>query len=152
MRVWRLCSARHAGDPLGGRGGLIASGRWHRRGMRVVYTSSSLALAVLESVVNAGRDSLPEDLIRIEIEIPDRLTIERVRLADLPPHWRTYPAPPELAALGETWAREMRTPVLEVPSAVVPEECNFLLNPAHPSASEIEVVTARSFVFDPRLR
>ena len=129
----------------------MVSGRWHPRGVRVVYTSSSLALAVLESVVNAGRDSLPDDLIRIEIEIPGRLTIERVDFADLPPNWRTYPAPPELAALGELWAREMRTPVLQVPSAVVPEEFNFLLNPAHPSAAEIEVVTARSFAFDPRL-
>jgi RES domain-containing protein len=130
----------------------VASGRWHPRGMRVVYTSSSLALAVLESVVNAGRDSLPEDLIRIEIEVPDRLTIERVSAADLPSNWRAYPAPPELASLGESWAREMRTPVLQVPSALVPEEANFLLNPAHPSAADIEVVTARSFVFDPRLR
>jgi RES domain-containing protein len=119
--------------------------------VRIVYTSDSLALAVLETVVNAGRDSLPDDLIRIEIEIPDSLAIEDVRPAELTRRWRAYPAPPELGRFGETWVREMRTPVLRVPSAVVPEEFNFLLNSAHPKASGIAVVTAKAFSFDPRL-
>ena len=152
MRVWRLCSARHARDPLSGRGGLLASGRWHPRGVRIVYTSQSLALAVLEAVVNAGRDGLPQDLVRFEIDVPDALPRESVDPAHLSKTWRTYPAPPALAAFGEAWARELRTAVLQVPSAVIPEESNFLLNPAHPRAAEIRVVTTRPFLFDPRLR
>jgi RES domain-containing protein len=155
VRVWRLCPARHAADPLGGRGGLFVSGRWHPRGVRVVYTSSSLSLAVLEVLVHAGRDTLPDDLLQIEIEVPDDLPTEVVDDASLSastPGWRSYPAPRELQAFGEAWLREGRTPLLRVPSAVVPEEWNLLINPAHPQASGAEAVTVRRFGLDPRLR
>lgn len=152
MRVWRLCRARHAGEPLAGRGGLAVSGRWHPRGLPVVYTSSSLSLAVLETLVNAGRESLPDDLVQIEIEVPDSLAAETVDPSLLTPSWRSYPAPAELPSFGGAWLRERRTPLLRVPSAVVPEEWNLLINPAHPHASRIEAVTLRRFGFDPRLK
>lgn len=152
MRVWRLCPARHAGDPLGGRGGLAVSGRWNPRGVRVVYTSATLSLAVLETLVNAGRESLPDDLVQIEIEVPDSLAAETVNPAALTPSWRSYPAPAELKDFGGAWLRERRTPLLRVPSAVVPEEWNVLINPAHPRASRIQAVTLRRIDFDPRLK
>ena len=152
MRVWRLCKERYAADPLSGRGSLLASGRWHPRGTRVVYTSATLSLAVLEMLVHLDRDSLPDDLVQVEIEIPGTVSMETVDAGRLTRDWRSYPAPPELAAFGGDWLREGRTPLLRVPSAVVPEEWNLLINPAHPRSARIRAVGRKRFSFDVRLR
>ncbi len=151
MRVWRISRETRASDPLGGRGGLLVSGRWHTRGRRVVYTSSSLALAALEFLVHVAADRLPTDLVRLEVDVPDDLAIERVEREALPPGWRRYPAPEELRRLGDEWLDRGKTAVLAVPSAVVPEERNYLLNPAHADASRFAVVSTGAFVYDPRL-
>lgn len=151
MRVWRLCKARYAADPLSGRGSLNASGRWHPRGLRIVYTSATLSLAALEMLVHLGRESLPDDLVQVEIEVPGTISVETLDPERLTPAWRSYPAPPELAAFGEEWLRQERTPLLRVPSAVVPEEWNLLINPAHPRAARVRPVGRKPFSFDVRL-
>lgn len=151
MRVWRICRKAYAPDPLGGRGGLFTSGRWHTRGRRVVYTSSSLALAALEFLVNVDRSALPADLIQVEIDLPDDLEIDRVDRTRLPRHWRSYPAPEELQQIGNAWLAQQRTAVLQVPSAVIPEEHNYLLNPAHAGAKKLAIIRSESFIYDPRL-
>lgn len=151
MHLWRICREEHAADPLSGRGGLFASGRWHPKGRRVVYTSGSLSLAALEILVHADNDLIPSDLVRIEIEVPDELRTERVDTDSLPPHWRTYPAPSFLQKLGADWLERRDSAILRVPSAVVPQESNFLLNPDHRDAARFGVVTTGGFVLDPRL-
>jgi len=151
VRVWRICRKAYSADPLSGRGALFTSGRWHTKGRRVVYLSSSLALAALEMLVHVDRETLPADLVRIEIDVPNELEIEAVQIESLPASWRNYPAPEALQQLGDRWLMENRSPVLQVPSAVIPEESNYLLNPAHPRAAAVAVISSIDFVFDPRL-
>jgi len=136
---------------MGGRGGLFTSGRWHTRGRRVIYASSSLALAALETLVHVDRAELPPDLVQIELDVPDALEIERIDQAALPQGWRRYPAPEALQHLGDEWLERQRTLVLRVPSAVIPEEDNCLVNPAHADARRLAVISTRAFVYDVRL-
>lgn len=152
MRGWRICRKPYATDSLRGRGGLLTSGRWHSKGRRVVYASGSLALAALEMLVHGDRDMLPADLVRLELDIPDTLEIQRIDAAALPKNWRSYPAPADLQTLGDDWLTAASTPVLQVPSAVIPEEFNLLVNPQHPDAAGITVVSTRKFAYDARLK
>lgn len=151
MRVWRICRRAHAADPLGGRGGLYASGRWHAQGSRIVYTSATLSLAALELLVHVDRDLLPSDLVQIEFDLPDDLQVGRIEARTLPSHWRRHPAPAALQRIGASWIEQGKTAILRVPSAVIPDEDNYLLNPAHPAIERIKVVGRRAFVLDHRL-
>jgi len=149
VRVWRLCKKAHA--VFDGEGARRAGGRWNRRGTSVVYASQSLSLAALELLVHADPLLLPGDLVAIPADVPEALRIESIEAADLPREWRRYPAPEELADRGSDWARAGRSPVLSVPSAVVPQERNFLLNPAHPDFRRIRPGKPEPFAFDGRL-
>lgn len=151
MRVWRICRRAHAADPLGGRGGLYFSGRWHPRGIRIVYTSATLSLAALELLVQVDRDLLWANLVQIEIDLPDDLPMERIEAGRLPSNWRRYPAPAALQRIGVGFIERERTAVLRVPSAVIPDEDNYLLNPAHEAIKRITPIGRRAFVLDPRL-
>ena len=94
---------------------------------------------------------LPRDLVRLEIDVPDKLKLTRIDVKSLPRDWRTYPAPAELQRLGNDWISTGATAVLRVPSAVIPEEFNFLLNPAQVGAPTIRVVSQERFEYDSRL-
>jgi RES domain-containing protein len=102
-------------------------------------------------LVNLERPELPADLVAIPAEIPEELAITRLAPSKLPGSWRSYPAPEQLAELGTRWAQEARTPVLAVPSAVIPQELNYLLNPRHAHFKRIRVRDPEPFRFDPRL-
>ncbi len=151
MRVRRICRDVHARDALSGRGGLFASGRWHSRGRRVVYTSESLALAALEVLVHVDLDLLPEDLVQIEIKVPDRLARRDLEPHALPARWRRYPAPGALQEIGDRWLAASATPLQFVPSCIIPEENNVLIDPTHSEARAIQVVARKRFRLDPRL-
>lgn len=148
MIVWRLARLAHV--KLDGEGAGLAGGRWNSRGSPAVYTSSRLSLAALELLVHTEVTLVPPDLVACEIDIPDALDVERVEIADLPAQWR-FPNHPGCRAIGDRWLAEGRTPVLRVPSAVVPEEWNCIINPRHRGAKAIEIVRRRKFSFDARL-
>ena len=150
MRVWRLKRQAHAAD-LTGVGGLRVSGRWHHRGHAVLYTSEAPSLAVLEYLVHVDPVDLPDDLRMVEIEVPDRIAIETCDPATLTKDWHKVPGPAALQDFGSAWLAAKRTAVLRVPSAVVPMQSNFVLNPEHTSAKKFRVVTSVPFRFDPRL-
>jgi RES domain-containing protein len=139
MRSWRLCREPYA--DLSGEGARLYGGRWNTPGRPLVYTASSAALAVLEVRVHLDLppDLLPDDYVLLEIELGD-LPVEVV--AEIPN---------DPCAFGDTWLAEGRTPVLQVPSLIVPESTNLLLNPAHPLAGSAAILRKRPFVFDPRL-
>ena len=151
MEVWRICRRAHATDPLSGKGGLVTGGRWQARGTRVVYTSSSLSLAALEVLVHASATELPSDLVQVQVHIPDDLLIEEIAVSSLPKNWREYPAPASLQAIGAEWLGSMRTAVLKVPSAVIPSESNYLINPVQDDSQRIQAARAEKFILDPRL-
>jgi len=150
VRVWRLCKKAHAA--FDGEGASRAGGRWNRRGTAVVYASQTLSLAALELLVHADPALLPNDLVAVPAEVPEALAVESVDAGALPRDWRRTPAPEALADLGTAWARSGRTSVLSVPSALVPGERNFLLNPAHPDFRRIRPGAPERFDFDGRLR
>lgn len=151
MEAWRICRKGHATDPLSGKGSLVAGGRWHAKGARVAYASSSLSLAALEILVHASATELPSDLMQIQVHIPDEIRLEEVAVASLPKSWREYPAPVSLQVVGGEWLESGRTAVLKVPSAVIPSEGNYLLNPAHEDAARIQITHVEKFTLDPRL-
>lgn len=117
----------------------------------MVYASSSLALAALEYLVHLDREDVPRDLVAMRLAIPDGVSVASLAPGDLPKHWIRYPAPAACAAAGDAWAARGRALVLRVPSAIVPEEPNLLINPRHPRAGAVRVVSVRPFAFDPRL-
>jgi RES domain-containing protein len=151
MRVWRICKAEHAATAFTGEGALLYPGRWHHAGTPVVYCSESRALAALEQLVHLHRNRLPPHVVCFGVEIPDGLAIREVRTEDLPAEWRRQPGSPELRDIGTRWAESGETAVLRVPSAVVPGEHNFLLNPRHPDFGRLTIGKPEPFAFDERL-
>ena len=156
--AWRLCKARHITTAWDGRGAAATGGRWNSPGTPVVYTASSRALAMLEILVHlAGADVLSA-YVAIQIDFEEsQVTV--LGASELPPNWQAYPHPPETRAIGDDWVARLRTPVLRVPTAVVPFaleqlplEVNYLLNPNHPEFARLRSGPPLPFGLDPRLR
>jgi RES domain-containing protein len=149
MRVWRLCRRAHAAPD--GEGARRHGGRWNRPGTSIIYASASAALAGLEYLVHLDPEDAPSDLVLIPADVPSCLAIKELRAEKLPAGWRSLPASEALAQIGSEWARSLASAVLSVPSAVIPVERNYLLNPAHRDFRRVTFGPARSFSFDPRL-
>lgn len=149
MLLWRLTRAPFRA--LDGEGARIAGGRWNSEGRPVVYASGTLALAALEYLVHVDPADVPDDLLAMGIEVPDRAPSMSVRPEDLPQDWNRTPDHEACHAIGDAWADAGKTLLLRVPSAIVPEEDNVLVNPRHAGASTLRVARERAFRFDPRL-
>lgn len=147
--VWRLTKAAYAS--CDGEGARLFGGRWNHPGQPVVYASGSLSLAALEYFVNLDTDLTPPDLVSVRIDIPDEVDLTAVAVEDLPRSWRRSPGPPALQELGTHWSLTGETAVLIVPSAVVPQESNYLLNPRHPEFARIVIGEPDPFHFDSRM-
>jgi RES domain-containing protein len=143
-------SAR-SGTALDGEGARINGGRWSYSGNAVVYASESLSLAALELLAHVDADLLPDDLVWIGIEVPGGLKVEEVRPEDLPAGRNRYPAPERLQRIGSTWAKSSRSAILSVPSAIIPQERNFLLLPRHPDFCRLKISRPKPFRLDVRL-
>lgn len=102
-------------------------------------------------LVHCDIDLVPKDLVAIEVHVPASVAVDELDARDLPRSWRRYPAPAALQRLGNAWLDRGAACVLRVPSAIVPSEKNFLLNPAHPDIRKLRVVRKERFVLDPRL-
>jgi RES domain-containing protein len=150
LLVWRIASRRHSA--LDGEGARAAGGRWNSKGIPMVYTSATLSLAALEYLVNVGLEEAPADLVSISVEVPATVSRRELGIGELPANWRTYPAPERLAAIGTTWVSSLESAVLIVPSCVIPEEKNWLVNPRHPDARRIRIEKKTTFRLDPRVR
>jgi RES domain-containing protein len=127
-----------------------SAGRWNHAGFRVVYLAEHVALTMLEVLVNAGRERPLERYALIPIVVP-AAAVTLFEDGRLPPGWDGPLPNGATRDLGTAWLTEARSLVLSVPSAVVPHERNFLLNPAHPDFAALEVGEPETFVFDPRL-
>jgi RES domain-containing protein len=143
VKVWRL--ARRAFAALDGNGARLYGGRWNRAGQSIVYTSQNLSLAVLEVIVHLelAPELIPPDYFKIEIDVPDDVTVDRVEM--LP---RTAAA---MVELGSRWYESGTTATLLVPSVIVNEEFNLLVNPAHRDFAKIRAGRPRPFRLDTRL-
>jgi RES domain-containing protein len=117
----------------------------------VVYASTTLALAALEYLIHVSPATAPSDLVALTIELPDDEPIERVESSDLPRGWARELESEACQAIGDAWADSVRSLVLLVPAAPVPEELNVLINPKHAAMASVRIVSERPFSFDPRL-
>ena len=147
MIVWRLCRAGHAA--LDGEGAFLYGGRWNSPGTRLVYTSRHLSLAILEILVHTGPDNLPDGFVKLEISIPEDIRREARAASDLPVRWG-YGTTRDTQSVGDLWAADARSAALQLPSAVVPEEENVLINPRHADAGRIAVLSQTPLRLDSR--
>jgi RES domain-containing protein len=150
MVLYRIAKKGYSRD-LSGTGPRLYGGRWNPKGISVVYASETRALAVLEFFVHLSRPVILPGLCVVSIEIPDTVTRKEITVADLPGGWRAYPAPPELATIGAEWVSSGESLLLRVPSAVMPPECNVLINPAHLEMKNVHILEIEKYVLDQRL-
>lgn len=147
--MWRI--TRRAHTALDGEGARLFGGRWNSEGVPLIYASATLSLAALEYLAHLDVEDVPADLVALEVEVADGAPAEVLDVEALPPDWTRSEGHPACVEAGDRWAREGRTLALHVPSAVIPEERNVLLNPRHPAAARLCVASARDFSFDLRL-
>lgn len=147
--LWRLYRAEY-GPGLDGIGGTFADGRWHTRGERVVYFGASAAIVVLERLAHTDPDLLPADLRLACFEFPRIASnVDPQEISGLPGNWMQDEN--ATRRIGGRWWRERSSPLLIVPSAILPEESNYVLNPQHPDAKSLRLIRERPFTFDSRL-
>lgn len=149
LTVWRLTTARFARSAFSGEGARVYGGRWNRKGTPLVYTAATQSLAMLEMLVQD--EPLRARYVMIEVRLPKAVTIDRIKIEELPSDWRDIAAREKLQAIGTAWARKGGSAVLAVPSAVIPAETNYLLNPLHPDFRRIKIGKPRKFETDLRL-
>jgi len=140
----------HAADAFSGEGARLYGGRWTSPGVRVVYASTSLALAAVEMFVKLEPNLRPDDLISIECAVPDETETQAVAVDSLP-RTSNKAKDESLRGVGDTWVRARKTLALYVPSAAIRGEWNILINPAHHEFSKIEIREPKSFEFDLRM-
>lgn len=148
--VWRLLTDRFAHSAFSGAGARLYGGRWNLKGTPMVYTAGSQSLAMLEMLVQD--EPLRARYVMLSATLPANLKIEHVTPAQLPVDWRDAGARDQLQAIGNAWVERNESAALAVPSAVIPDETNYLLNPRHPSMARIVIGKPREFITDLRLR
>ena len=148
MTVYRISDCKYIND-LSGKGAALYGGRWNSKDIHVVYTAQSRALALLEVVVHVG--IVPSDGYCIAtIDIPDQYTISFPE-AELPSGWQLNPAPDFIKTIGDAFIRSNKYLALKIPSALMLEEHNYLLNPAHAEFHKVKISTVRKINTDERL-
>jgi RES domain-containing protein len=149
--IWRLSKIKYATTAFDGEGARRAGGRWNSKGTAIVYCSATLSLTALETLVHMDVADFGTSRAAIRVEIPDDIKMDRIEATQLVSDWRDSPAPSSLAAMGDQWAADGKTLLLLVPSAVVPQENNILLNPRHADFAKIQISPPEPFVLDARL-
>lgn len=150
MHFWRICRRKYAAAAATGEGARLYGGRWNSRGVRVVYASTSLSLAAMETFVHIEPNLAPRDLVFIRGAIPDALSVPKLDLKLLPARWQRSIGE-SLAHFGDDWVRKAANAALLVPSAVIDDEWNILLNPAHSDFPKIRFRAPEPFHFDSRM-
>ncbi len=149
IRAWRIVRDGRSVDAFTGEGARQYGGRWNSPGVPVVYTSEHQSLAALEMLVHL-QPRFALRFVVFPVEFGEEL-VERLPDTALPAHWRGEPPGAATMRIGDAWAQAAQAAVLAVPSVVVPQETNYLLNPLHPAFGRISVQPPLDFSFDPRL-
>lgn len=148
--LWRVTKRAHAATAFDGKAAARLGGRWNSPGHPAVYASAAKSLALLEILVHLDVGTSLPRLVAFTFDVDDRL-IERVRMNDLPRHWRTTHGLEATQRVGDDWLASGRLLALAVPSAIVPEEWNYLLNPLHVAFAKLKPGRAVPFLLDARL-
>ncbi len=150
MIVFRLAKSKFSGD-LSGKGAESAGGRWNSKGTAMVYTGMSRALCTTEIAVHTPLGNVPNDYFLVSIEIPPKISVFKLEESKLPKDWKSFPHPHSTQLLGDKFISEMKHLVMQVPSATVQGEYNYLINPKHKDFKKIKLIKVEQFVFDERL-
>jgi RES domain-containing protein len=148
MLVYRITLTKFANK-------LVASGRaarWNPNETEVIYTASSRSLACLENVVHRSYLGLNQLFSILTIEVPDTVKKGIVKFNDLPADWREFAQMPLTQSIGQNWLNKAHTAILQVPSSIIEEEVNYLINPQHPDFRKIKLLNTDRFVFDMRIK
>lgn len=148
--AWRLVHEDYLASAFSGEGARLAGGRWNSEGFPVVYAASALSLAILEIIVHLEFKEALHLYKAIPISIPDG-ALETFDPSSLPDHWNAPVPQPATLLAGNHWIRSQTSPALQVPSAIVPNESNILLNPAHPDFHTLEIGDPIDLPVDPRV-
>ncbi|MGN6541196.1 MAG: RES family NAD+ phosphorylase [Ginsengibacter sp.] len=150
MLVYRVGRTKHAND-LSGEGAKINGGRWNHKSVPCLYTSSSRALSLLEYTVNVNIEEIPRALSITTIEIPDsEITI--INEDSLPGNWKSLPVPPSTQDFGTNLLHGLNKAVFRIPSSVIPEEFNYILNPLHTNSRHFKIKSITDLVYDIRIK
>lgn len=150
MIVYRLCKRYYSND-LSGRGAELSGGRWNSKGVAALYTSSSRALCTIEIIVHIPAGIIPKDYYLISIEFPDNAPVKAIDIKDLPANWNSNPISVSTQRIGNTFFSEQKALVLKVPSAIIKDEWNYIINPMHESFREVKILSIEPFALDARL-
>lgn len=150
--LWRIAAdtPRYTADDLSGIGAKLTGGRWNSKGVPMVYCATSIALATLETVHYLRSGGLPFNRFLVRIAVPEAVWQARQLLDPPPGGWDAIPASLSASRAGDHWSAADKTALLVVPSVIVPDECNVLLNPRHRDSAAITASTVRRWQYDPR--
>lgn len=149
MLVYRLAKRKYIHD-LSGTGAQLYGGRWNHKGTSVLYTSQNCSLAILELLVHTPHTLLPGDIHLLKLSMPDDLNTKTLNSDQMPGNWRQYPATDSLADTGTQWLNSQNSLAIKVPSVIVPDEWNILLNPGHTDFEKISIKSVSPFRLDSR--
>jgi RES domain-containing protein len=149
ITAWRIVKKRYSATAFDGEGARLNGGRWNSIGTRMIYTSGSLSLAILENLVHLN-PPVTFAYVAFRIDFADSI-LTTLKPTDLPPHWNAEPTTPATQHLGDQWIQQANTAILAVPSAIVPTETNYLLNPTHPAFKKIKIHKPMPYSWDQRL-
>lgn len=156
IEAYRISKESDPAKAFSGQGAKDWGGRWNSRGVAVVYTAAHRSLAILEILVHmkggagSGKGAISTPFLVYAVSFDEAL-LEALPITSLAPGWNSEPPTTASQTLGNTWVMGGRSAVLAVPSVIVPEERNFVLNPSHPRFSDILVSAPVSCPVDPRL-
>lgn len=149
-RAWRIIKSRFAADAFSGEGARLYGGRWNSTGIAIVYTAGSVSLATLELLVHLDNTSVLPSFSICPVDFDDSL-VESLDLATLPRDWHQSPPPTSLQTIGDDWISRGSSVVLRVPSAVIKNENNYLINPEHTDFKKLVIGSMEAFKLDSRL-
>lgn len=149
MVLYRICDCKHAHD-VSGTGAKLFGGRWNSVGVPLHYMASNRALAALEVLANKSSMSSTVNLCLTVFEVPEN-SIEVLKVNELPKNWRDYPSNTNVKKIGDDFVKRQKSLILAVPSAIIADEYNHLMNVQHPLAKQIKIIEVKSFEFDERL-
>ena len=152
LKLWRVVTKERAEGAFSGEGSVRYSGRWHSKGTRLVYTADSLSSAILETTVHMNATTMYLEYVYFCVTVPDNIEIDEIDRRSLKSDWLDIKAPEYLREYSENWVRMGITAILCVPSAIVPIENNYLLNPLHPDFQRLTISPAETCSIDPRIK
>jgi RES domain-containing protein len=151
ITAWRIVKLQHTKTAFDGEGARIAGGRWNKIGTPMIYTAGSLALAALETIVHLPKGELLKKLFfHIPVQFDSDLVFA-LNSADLPADWDCIPPSEATQAIGTDWILKKKSVILKVPSTIIREESNYLINPVHPDFKMLALGSPERFSFDPRI-